>query len=121
VSDPMAPPAAQVQQALGRERVERHTALGSRFGVLFRQLQTTWAALVADEADGALPASGVQVLKDLSSGGTDEGRAMGSQIVHDIAPGASLAFLQPPSTAASRTLPTASSRLAGRRLQGHLR
>ena len=31
------------------------------------------------------------MLNDLASGGTDEGRAM-MQIVHDIAPGASLAF-----------------------------
>ncbi|WP_246791491.1 S8 family peptidase [Bradyrhizobium commune] len=42
-----------------------------------------------DQASGTLPS--VQVLADLSSGGTDEGRAM-LQIVHDIAPNASLAF-----------------------------
>jgi subtilisin family serine protease len=46
----------------------------------------------ADEADGALPpAADIDVIKDLSSGGTDEGRAM-MQIIHDIAPGADLAF-----------------------------
>ena len=46
----------------------------------------------ADEADGALPsAANIDVIKDLASGGTDEGRAM-MQIIHDIAPGASLAF-----------------------------
>src|SRR6266480_4753186 len=50
----------------------------------------------ADEADGALPpASQVQVVKDLPNPnnppGTDEGRAM-MQIVHDVAPGASLDF-----------------------------
>jgi len=33
----------------------------------------------------------VQVLEDLDSGGTDEGRAM-AEIVHDVAPGAQLAF-----------------------------
>ncbi len=33
----------------------------------------------------------VQVLSDLDSGGTDEGRAM-AEIVHDVAPGADLAF-----------------------------
>ena len=33
----------------------------------------------------------VQVIKDLDSGGTDEGRAM-AEIVHDVAPGARLAF-----------------------------
>jgi hypothetical protein len=44
-----------------------------------------------DSSRGDLPAS-VEVLKDLASGkGTDEGRAM-MQIVHDVAPGASLAF-----------------------------
>ena len=46
----------------------------------------------ADEASGALPAASlIDVIKDLASGGTDEGRAM-MQIIHDIAPGASLAF-----------------------------
>jgi hypothetical protein len=44
----------------------------------------------ADVASGDLP-SNVNVVQDLSSGGTDEGRAM-LQIVHDLAPGASLAF-----------------------------
>lgn len=33
----------------------------------------------------------VQILQDLDSGGTDEGRAM-AEIVHDVAPGAELAF-----------------------------
>jgi hypothetical protein len=43
----------------------------------------------ADIASSDLPAAGVQVIQD--SGNTDEGRAM-LQIVHDVAPGASLAF-----------------------------
>jgi hypothetical protein len=50
-------------------------------------------------AHGELPGPGnpfnykkpVQILEDLDSGGTDEGRAM-SEIVHDVAPGAQLAF-----------------------------
>ena len=33
----------------------------------------------------------VEVLEDLDSGGTDEGRAM-LEIVHDVAPGSALAF-----------------------------
>ena len=44
----------------------------------------------AGVTSGDLP-SGVTVLEDLSSGGTDEGRAM-LELVHDVAPGASLAF-----------------------------
>ncbi len=44
----------------------------------------------ADITSGDLPA-GVNVLKDESSGGADEGRAM-AQLVHDVAPGSSLAF-----------------------------
>jgi hypothetical protein len=43
-----------------------------------------------DVTTGDLP-SGVIVLEDLPSGGSDEGRAM-MQIVHDVAPGATLAF-----------------------------
>lgn len=38
-----------------------------------------------------LPGDGVNVLQDLPSGGIDEGRAM-AQLVHDLAPGADLAF-----------------------------
>ena len=40
---------------------------------------------------GDLPAAGVNVLQDLDRGGSDEGRAM-AQLVHDLAPGADLAF-----------------------------
>jgi hypothetical protein len=82
--------AAQVQQALDEHGLSVN-GTGIKVGVLSDSFNDLGGA-AADEADGALPsASNIQVLEDLSSGGTDEGRAM-MQIVHDIAPGASLAF-----------------------------
>jgi hypothetical protein len=82
--------AAQVQQALDESGLSVNGS-GIRVGVLSDSFNNLGGA-AADEADGALPpASDIEVLKDLPSGGTDEGRAM-MQIIHDIAPGASLAF-----------------------------
>ena len=81
--------AAQVQQAIGESGLAV-TGAGIKVGVLSDSFNDLGGA-AADEADGALPSSGVTVLSDLSSGGTDEGRAM-LQVVHDIAPGASLYF-----------------------------
>ena len=82
--------AAQVQQALDESGLSVN-GTGIKVGVLSDSFNDLGGA-AADEADGALPpASDIQVLKDLASGGTDEGRAM-MQIIHDIAPGASLAF-----------------------------
>jgi subtilisin family serine protease len=81
---------AQVQEALDEGGLSI-TGAGIKVGVLSDSFNDLGGA-AADEADGALPtASNIQVLSDLSSGGTDEGRAM-MQIVHDIAPSASLAF-----------------------------
>ena len=64
---------------------------GVKVGVLSDSFNELGGA-AADEADGALPSTGVQVLQeDPYAGGTDEGRAM-MQIIHDISPGSSLAF-----------------------------
>jgi hypothetical protein len=64
---------------------------GITVGVLSDSFNNLGGA-AADEADGALPpAADINVIEDLASGGTDEGRAM-MQIIHDIAPGANLAF-----------------------------
>ncbi len=82
--------AAQVRQALDESGLNVN-GTGIKVGVLSDSFNDLGGA-AADEADGALPsASKVQVLEDLASGGTDEGRAM-MQVIHDIAPGASLAF-----------------------------
>ncbi|WP_246801222.1 FG-GAP-like repeat-containing protein [Bradyrhizobium genosp. L] len=82
--------AGQVQQALGESGLSG-TGSGIKVGVISDSFNDLGGA-AADEASGALPsAANIQVLEDRSSGGTDEGRAM-MQIVHEIAPGASLAF-----------------------------
>ena len=82
--------AAQVQAALDDSGLSVNGS-GIRVGVLSDSFNDLGGA-AADEADGALPpAANIDVIKDLASGGTDEGRAM-MQIIHDIAPGASLAF-----------------------------
>src|SRR5579872_1556378 len=82
--------AAQVQQALDESGLSVNGS-GIKVGVLSDSFNDLGGA-AADEADGALPStSNIQVLSDLASGGTDEGRAM-MQIIHDIAPGSNLAF-----------------------------
>jgi tryptophan-rich protein/subtilase family protein/Big-like domain-containing protein len=82
--------AAQVQQALDESGLNV-IGTGIKVGVLSDSFNDLGGA-AADEADGTLPsAANIDVIKDLGSGGTDEGRAM-MQIIHDIAPGASLAF-----------------------------
>src|SRR5690349_21064338 len=84
----------QVRQALNATNLGV-TGAGVTVGVLSDSFDYLGGA-AADEASGALPpASQVTVLKDLPNpnnpAGTDEGRAM-MQIVHDVAPGASLDF-----------------------------
>ncbi|WP_240535701.1 S8 family serine peptidase [Bradyrhizobium sp. STM 3809] len=81
---------AQVVQALGGNSTGV-TGAGIKIGVLSSSFNNQGGA-AADEASGALPsASKIQILKDMASGGSDEGRAM-MQVIHDIAPDASLAF-----------------------------
>jgi hypothetical protein len=80
----------QVRQALSATGLNA-TGAGVTVGVISDSFNNLGGA-AQDEASGALPpAADVHVLKDLGSGGTDEGRAM-MQIVHDIAPGANLDF-----------------------------
>jgi len=82
--------AAQVLQAMDDSGLSVNGS-GIKVGVISDSFNDLGGA-AADEADGALPsAANIDVIKDLASGGTDEGRAM-MQIIHDIAPGASLAF-----------------------------
>jgi hypothetical protein len=82
--------AAQVQLALDESGLSVNGA-GIKVGVLSDSFNDLAGAAV-DESDGALPtARHIQVLSDLASGGSDEGRAM-MQVIHDIAPGADLAF-----------------------------
>lgn len=67
---------------------------GVTVGILSDSFDTSPTATTSyadDVASGDLPAN-VNVVQDFNSGGTiDEGRAM-AQLIHDIAPGASLAF-----------------------------
>jgi hypothetical protein len=62
---------------------------GITIGVLSDSFDTGTGSYAQDIASGDLP-SGIQVLEDFP-GGTDEGRGM-MQLIHDVAPGADLAF-----------------------------
>jgi hypothetical protein len=66
---------------------------GYKIGVLSDSYNTQPGNKAAQDAvNGDLPSSGVQIIEDYPFGAaTDEGRAM-LQIIHDIAPGADLAF-----------------------------
>jgi hypothetical protein len=63
---------------------------GVKVGILSDSFDVLGGA-ATDEADGDLPTTGVQVLEEGPSGSTDEGRAM-LELIHQIAPSASLAF-----------------------------
>lgn len=65
---------------------------GVRIGVLSDSYNVSGNGSAAqDIATGDLPASGVTVLQEGPAGSIDEGRGM-SQLIHDLAPGSSLAF-----------------------------
>jgi hypothetical protein len=82
--------AAQLKQALNESGLSVNGS-GIKIGVLSDSFNNLGGA-AADEASGALPsAANINIIKDLASGGEDEGRAM-MQIIHEIAPGASLSF-----------------------------
>lgn len=94
---------ATTSQGVVQHRVDRARGFdgtGIKVGVLSDSFNTSTSTIMAanDIASGDLPGPGnrlghltpVQVIED-SPGGTDEGRAM-LQIVHDLAPGARLAF-----------------------------
>jgi hypothetical protein len=63
---------------------------GVKVGVLSDTVSQFKGGLADSVATGDLPPN-VQVLQDGPAGGTDEGRAM-LEIIHDVAPGAALAF-----------------------------
>jgi len=71
------------------QRVYRVTGAGSKIGILSDTYGADAAGVAAGVASGDIPAE-VQVLSDFE-GGSDEGRAM-AEIVHDVAPGAQIAF-----------------------------
>ncbi len=85
---------SQGVNVLEADRVQASTpgynGTGVKVGVLSDSYNLLGGA-AADVASGDLPAAGVQVIQEGPAGSEDEGRAM-LQIVHDVAPGASLAF-----------------------------
>ncbi|AWM31964.1 T9SS type A sorting domain-containing protein [Hymenobacter nivis] len=63
---------------------------GVKVGILSDSYNNLGGA-AAGVASNDLPRGGVEVLEDLPGSGTDEGRGM-AEIVHDVAPGAAIAF-----------------------------
>ncbi|HUK08248.1 MAG TPA: S8 family serine peptidase [Stellaceae bacterium] len=89
-TDPVGTGVAQAVDAAAAEAQFGVTGAGVKIGILSDSFNALGGA-AQDEADGALPASGVTVLAEGPAGSTDEGRAM-AEIVHSIAPGAQLLF-----------------------------
>ena len=85
---------SQGVNVLEADRVQASTpgynGTGVQVGVL-SDSDNILGGAAADVASGDLPAAGVQIIQEGPAGSEDEGRAM-LQIVHDVAPGASLAF-----------------------------
>ena len=78
-------------QQVREDRALGYDGTGIRIGVLSDSFNALGGA-AADIASGDLPAGGVTLLQDsFVSGNLDEGRAM-LQLVHDVAPGATLGF-----------------------------
>jgi hypothetical protein len=67
------------------------TGQGITIGIISDSANQVNGGIAQSQSTGDLPPQGVQVLKDGPSGSTDEGRAM-AEIIHDVAPGANLAF-----------------------------
>lgn len=66
------------------------TGAGIKIGVLSDTVNRFGGGLAASQATGDLP-PGVELIEDGPANGSDEGRAM-MELIHDIAPGSSLAF-----------------------------
>ena len=66
------------------------TGAGVKVGIISNSYDVLHGA-AADVAKGYLPADGVTVLREGSAGDDDEGRAM-AELIHQVAPGASLYF-----------------------------
>ena len=84
---------SQGDVSLGADRVRTNSAVtgvGSKVGVLSDSYGSIPGGPAAGVASGDLP-NDVEVLEDAGVGFSDEGRAM-AEIVHDVAPGAKIAF-----------------------------
>jgi|SRR5579863_4736962 len=89
-SDPVGTGADQAVNGPAARSTFGVSGAGVKIGILSDSFNVNGGA-AQDEADGALPASGVTVLAEGPAGSTDEGRAM-AEVVHSIAPGAQLLF-----------------------------